>query len=160
MNDPIRLRTITVGDREWLPELIRRHWGSTRMVSRGRLHDLTSQPGLLAYDGDKVVGLLLYEVVEKACEITLIQAMEKRRGIGKKLLEKMADLALRSGWERLWLITTNDNLAAQRFYEAVGWTLVAIHPGAVNEARALKPEIPLIGLNGIPLTDEHEYALL
>lgn len=34
--------------------------------------------------------------------------------------------------------------------------LVAVHRKAVDEARRLKPEIPLIGNDGIPIRDEIE----
>jgi hypothetical protein len=31
---------------------------------------------------------------------------------------------------------------------------MGVHPGAVNEARRLKPSIPAIGAYGIPICDE------
>ncbi|MGD8245715.1 MAG: hypothetical protein PVG25_02965 [Anaerolineae bacterium] len=61
--------------------------------------------------------------------------------------------------QRIWLITTNDNLAALRFYQRRGFSLVAVHPGAVDQARTLKPEIPAIGHSGIPIRDEIELEL-
>jgi len=58
---------------------------------------------------------------------------------------------------RLWLVTTNDNVDALRFYQRRGFCLVCVHRGAVDHSRAhLKPEIPLAGNNRIPLRDELE----
>jgi hypothetical protein len=57
----------------------------------------------------------------------------------------------------VWLITTNDNVSAQRFYVAVGFELAAVHEGAVERSRELKPEIPLTGQTGTPIRDELEY---
>ena len=57
------------------------------------------------------------------------------------------------------LVTTNDNLAALGFYQRRGCGCGAVHRGAVDEARTLKPEIPLIGENGIPIHDELELEL-
>lgn len=37
--------------------------------------------------------------------------------------------------------------------------LVAVHQGAVDAARRLKPAIPLIGKHGIPIHDELELEL-
>jgi hypothetical protein len=37
---------------------------------------------------------------------------------------------------------------------------VAIHRDALELSRRLKPQIPLIGLDGIPLRDEIELELL
>ena len=59
-----------------------------------------------------------------------------------------------------WLITTNDNLDALRFYQRRGFRITAIHAGAVDDSRArLKPEIPEAGDHGIPLRDELELEL-
>jgi hypothetical protein len=56
---------------------------------------------------------------------------------------------------RLWVLTTNDNVDALRFYQRRGFRLAGLNPGAVDGARAtLKPEIPVVGAHGIPLRDE------
>jgi hypothetical protein len=59
----------------------------------------------------------------------------------------------------LWLVTTNDNTHALRFYHRLGFRLAALHPGAVEAARRLKPEIPLLGLDEIPIRDELELEI-
>lgn len=51
---------------------------------------------------------------------------------------------------------TDDNLHALRFYQNRGFVLVAVYRNALEISRQLKPEIPLIGKNGIPLRDEIE----
>ena len=63
------------------------------------------------------------------------------------------------GCRRLFLITTNDNLRALAFYQKRGFELAALRRGALNESRKLKPSIPLIGENGIPLRDEIELEM-
>ena len=51
--------------------------------------------------------------------------------------------------------TTNDNVDALRFYQRRGYQIVAVRPGAVDEARrTLKPTIPEVGRSGIPMRDE------
>lgn len=64
------------------------------------------------------------------------------------------------GCQRVFLITTNDNLNALGFYQKRGFELVAVHRGAVNESRKAKPSIPLIGYDGILLRDEIELEML
>lgn len=67
--------------------------------------------------------------------------------------------ARREGARRLWLITTNDNTIALRFYQRRGFDLVALHRDAVTRARAeLKPSIPL-EIDGIPLRHELELEM-
>jgi hypothetical protein len=61
-----------------------------------------------------------------------------------------------AGRTRVWLITTNDNLDALRFYQRRGFTLAALHRGAVARSRRLKPTIPEVGAHGIPIRDELE----
>ena len=77
------------------------------------------------------------------------------RGIGTALLEAVIEAV--AGCDRIWLVTTNDNLEALRFYQRRGFVLSALRPGAVDEARRrLKPRIAGIGEFGIPLRDELE----
>ncbi len=49
---------------------------------------------------------------------------------------------------------------ALRFYQKRGFVLVAIHRDALDISRKLKPEIPLIGNDGIPLRDEIELEMI
>jgi hypothetical protein len=48
-------------------------------------------------------------------------------------------LAKKRGAHRLWLVTTNDNTAALRFYQRVAFDLAALHGDTVLAARVLKP---------------------
>jgi ribosomal protein S18 acetylase RimI-like enzyme len=54
----------------------------------------------------------------------------------------------------------NDNLHALRFYQKRGFVLVALHRNALEASRKLKPEIPLVGIDGIPIRDEIELELV
>ena len=63
-------------------------------------------------------------------------------------------------FRRVWLITTNDNTPAVRFYQKKGFSLVAVYRNAIEASRKLKPEIPLKGIDGIPIRDEIELELL
>jgi ribosomal protein S18 acetylase RimI-like enzyme len=63
---------------------------------------------------------------------------------------------MQAGCRRVWLITTNDNLEALGFYQKRGFVLAALHRNAMAETRRFKPNIPLIGMGGIPLRDELE----
>ncbi len=60
----------------------------------------------------------------------------------------------RRGCGTLWCTTTNDNVDALRLYQRRGFRLVRLRPGAVEESRLVKPEIPRVGAHGIPLRDE------
>lgn len=81
-------------------------------------------------------------------------------GIGTRLIKAVTQAAQEAGCKRIWLITTNDNLDALRFYQKRGFRLVAVHRHAVDAARQLKPAIPLISNDHIPLHDEIELEML
>jgi len=80
-------------------------------------------------------------------------------GSGTALMEAVAAAARDAGCRRVWLITTNDNLRALRFYQRRGFRLAALHRDALDRSRELKPSIPDVGLDGIPLRDELELEL-
>jgi hypothetical protein len=67
--------------------------------------------------------------------------------------------ARRRGCQRLWLVTTNDNLRALGFYQRRGFHPRALRAGAVAQARRLKPAIPEHSPDGIPIRDELELEL-
>jgi len=52
---------------------------------------------------------------------------------------------------------TNDNLGAISFYEHRGMRLAAVHHGAADLARKLKPAIPEFAENGMRISDELEF---
>ena len=60
---------------------------------------------------------------------------------------------------RIWLTTTNDNMTAMTFNQRLGFRIVQVRPGAVDEARKFKPQIPQVSANGIPIRDEIVLAL-
>lgn len=108
---------------------------------------------------DERVGLALYRIEGKECEIVAPDSLREGRGIGTALVEAVADAARSAGCRRLWLITTNDNTRALRFYQRRGLHLIALHRDAVTAARQLKPTIPLFGNDDIRIRDELELEL-
>ncbi len=70
-----------------------------------------------------------------------------------------AEGARAAGCRRVWLVTSNDNLPALKFYQRRGYELVAVHRRAIDAARALKPEIAPTGLYGLPVRDEIELEI-
>ena len=135
------------------------HWGGEEMVSRGRIHRPEQLDGFVVEDGEEWLGLLTFVIEAGECEVTSLDSLREGRGIGSELIEQAIDEARTRGCRRLFLITTNDNLHALGFYQKRGFELVAIYRGAVNESRKLKPGIPLVGMDGIPLRDEIELEI-
>ena len=145
--------------RGWVSRFLDKHWGSALVVSRGKLIDAAELPGFVAIQNDQLVGLATYQVRGRECELVSLNSEVAGEGIGSALVTAVMDKAIAAGCRRLWLITTNDNLPALGFYQKRGFHLVAVHPGALAQSRKLKPHIPSIGLDGIPLRDELELEM-
>src|SRR2546426_7240865 len=142
------IRPLTLADREWVSQFMLEHWGSNKVVSRGVVYYPQDLPGFVTvYDSEKV-GLITYNITGASCEIVTINSIRPSSGVGTALIEAVKDTAMKSGCKRLWLITTNDNLNALRFYQKRGFVLTALHRNALELSRKLKPEIPLIGDHG------------
>lgn len=155
-----RVRELRADDGDLVIGLLTKRWGSARIVTRGRLHHADKLPGFVVECEDELIGLVTYRIDGTECEIISLDSLVERQGVGSKLLSRVREAAVDAGCNRLWLITTNDNLPAQRFYQKRGFRLVAVHKNAIDHARKLKPEIPDIGQNGIPIRDEIELEML
>jgi N-acetylglutamate synthase-like GNAT family acetyltransferase len=156
----ITLREITAHDSNWLARFASERWGAPTIISHGVSYALSNLPGFIAEDQGKCVGVITYHREGQTCEIVSIDSLQPDQGIGTVLLNAVKNVAQRVGCTRLWLITTNDNLTALQFYQKRNFVLVAIHRNAVELARKRKPQIPLLGENGIPLRDEIELEML
>jgi RimJ/RimL family protein N-acetyltransferase len=154
------IRPLSSDDDAWVRSMLTEHWGSPRIVTRGRVHHADELPGFITEVDRQLLGLVTYHTENDQCEIVSLNSLREGAGIGTALVEVVRDTAAAAGCRRLWLITTNDNLAAIRFYQRRGWRLVAVHRDALEQSRRLKPEIPLVGNDGIPLRDEIEMELL
>jgi GNAT superfamily N-acetyltransferase len=155
----IDIRPLAPDDRNWAHALWTERWGSSRMVSRGVLFSLTDLPALVAWRGDVRAGVATYHIHDDDCELTSLDSVLEGVGVGTALIRAVIDTAKIAGCARLWLVTTNDNTHALRYYQRLGFRLAALHPGAVEAARRLKPEIPLLGLDEIPIRDELELEI-
>lgn len=134
-------------------------WGSEQVVSRGVLHQTCDLPGLAAIVDSKPAGLLTYNVIDSNCEIVTLDSLHENIGIATALIDEVKKVAVENGYARLWLITTNDNIRAIRFYQKRGFTISAIHCNAIENSRRLKSQIPLIGIDDIPIRDEIEFEI-
>jgi ribosomal protein S18 acetylase RimI-like enzyme len=153
----IAVRDLETHDQLWMHDFLVMYNHSLHVVSRGTLHQVLQLPGLIATYNAIPSALLTYHVADREFEVVTLHAAVQRQGLGARLLAAARDRARALGCHRLWLITTNDNEPAIRFYERQGLTLVAIHHNALQESRKLKPEIPYVGLGGKPLRDEIEF---
>ncbi|OAT83479.1 hypothetical protein A6P54_21570 [Bacillus sp. MKU004] len=143
--------------KEMLNNFFTTHWGSPQMVISSGVYNCSELDGFAILNTeDQIIGLITYVICNNECEIISLDSLEEGKGIGTNLLQEVELNARRHRCDRIALVTTNDNLPALRFYQKRGFQLVKVHRNAVARAREIKPEIPLIGIDGIPIRDEIE----
>ena len=155
----IMLRRLTQHDMPRLRQQWRENWGDEFVVAHGVIYYPDTLDGFIAYDGPDWVGTITYASLDGDCEIVSLDSEREGQGLGTKLINAVIEEARKQNCRRVFLITTNDNLHALGFYQKRGFELVKINRSAVNESRKIKPGIPLIGMNNIPLRDEIELEL-
>ena len=146
-------------DRAFVSHFLGHHRLPVTVSSRGRLHAAETLPGFVAFRGSEPAGLLVYALESGDCEIVLLHTVTDRIGLGSSLLREAKRTARRHGCRRLWAVTTNDDTKALRFFQRNGFRLVALHRDARDAARSMAPEIPALGVDGIPVHDELELEL-
>ncbi|MEY9976378.1 GNAT superfamily N-acetyltransferase [Lysinibacillus sp. RC79] len=125
------------------------------MVISSGIYDCSKLDGFAYVDEQNMIlGLVTYIIRANECEIISLDSIVEGKGIGSLLVQAVEQHAFEQGCTMITLITTNDNLHALKFYQKRGYYLVEIIQNAVEQARAYKPEIPLIGYDGIPIRDE------
>jgi ribosomal protein S18 acetylase RimI-like enzyme len=154
----IDVRPAGPGDAGYIRSTLLDHWGTTIVVSRARLTDASLLPAFVAWRGETRAGLATCRTVGDAREIVTLDATPPGLGAGAALIRALRAQAADDGIRRLWLVTTNNNTRALRFYQRCGFDLVALHHNALDVSRRLKPQIPL-EVDGIPLRHELELAL-
>ena len=153
------VRPKTESDADYIAAELHKHWHSLSIWSLGNIFDASKLPALIAWNGNDRAGHLTYVLHpgKSQMEVITLSSNAVSRGVGTLLLQSAVNLAQSMGCLRIFLTTTNDNLNAIGFYQKRGWTLAKYHSESISHARLIKPEIPLIGENNIPLWDELEY---
>ncbi|MFO7654034.1 MAG: GNAT family N-acetyltransferase [Candidatus Krumholzibacteriia bacterium] len=147
---------LSPADKAWVRERTELLFGGEFLVSRHMTHDPTLLPGFIAVENGERMGLATYHLEGNRCELVSIDALCQFIGVGTALLEAVEAAARAEGCRMLWLITTNDNLDALRFFQRRGFVISGFRLGGMNRIRQLKPAIPETGYYNIPLRDEIE----
>lgn len=155
----ITLKPITDDDRAWVRKFVIDHWGAEVMICHGEVMCPHAHEGFAAFDGDAVIGLITYRIIDDVCEVLSLDSLREGQGIGTALLNEVVRVARLCNCRRVLLITTNDNLRALAFYQKRGFVMAGLHRNAVDDSRKIKPSIPLIAKNGIPIRDEIEMEM-
>lgn len=157
----VSVRALGKSDHEWVKQVFLQYWGADFVVTRGRCVTSSQVDGFYAVDRhEDRLGLVTFQIIGDQCEIVSLDAFVQFAGIGTALVTAVKKAASAAACRRVWLITTNDNLDAIRFYQRRDFQLAQVHRHAIELSRKLKPSIPLLGNFGIPIRDELEFEML
>jgi GNAT superfamily N-acetyltransferase len=142
----------------WVESVLRRCWGGSDVVVRGCVYKAADLPALIAGTQE---GLCTFAIESDgmSAELVTINALVPAKGIGTALIGALISRLAANGVRSIRVSTTNDNVNAMGFYQRRGFRIVAVLPGAVDQARKIKPSIPLVGYREIEVHDEVVLAL-
>lgn len=146
-------------DREFVLACVRKHFGGEPIVSLGQAYAMDDLEFVFSREGDAPAAFAAHRFYDGQCEIVALVSEVENRGHAGKVVDEVLDRARAKGCHRLWLVATNDNLHALRWYQRRGFHMVQVHRNSMERERAMKPLIPLIGSNRIPLRDEIELEI-
>ena len=139
-------------DEAWATDWLDSRLGGRHQARRGEVVDVL-EPGLgfVAERGGAPVGLLTFRVDEDSVELSALAADPPHNGIGSALLDALDAVVRLADRHWVWVVTTNANLDALRFYQRRGFRIGEVRVGAVDRARlSIKPSIAGIGAYGPP----------
>ena len=125
--------------------------GGPKVVSRGTLYTLSDHEGFVATAEDSLLGF----AVLRQDELLAIATVHPGQGVGSTLMEHCEKLARSRGNPSIWLVTTNDNLDAMRFYQRRGYFLESLTKDAFEVVKRIKGITgEVLGNFDIPIRDE------
>jgi DNA-3-methyladenine glycosylase I len=151
--DALHIEPIGAPDHGLLHAAVERWFGGEPIFSPTRHFSLDELSGLKAVHRGETIGVACYTVTGDTCEIVVQVSLHRGKGVGTGLVNAVQTKAEQQRCRRLLVYTTNDNLDALRFYQRRGFEIVAVHRNAMSKIRQVKPQVPLVGANGIPLRD-------
>jgi DNA-3-methyladenine glycosylase I len=152
----VEVRPLGSEDGAWVTETTSQQWGLP-VVSISGPHDPGELPGFVAVEGATRLGVVTYRAADDECEVVTLHSFRPNRGVGTALLHAVKAVADEKGL-RLWLITTDENLNAIRFYEHRGMTRRAVHHNFVDVVHTYKPQPTAPGARGSGYRDAIEFS--
>lgn len=152
MAQSLRTATEEEIERDW-----REFTGGAPVVGILRQYEASDVQGLVWEDQSSGQhGLVSWRVDGERAEIVSVHAEPTGGTVGTRLMDAAEGELQRRGVKKVVLATTNDNVRALNFYLKRGYRLVSVHLDAMDAVRRVKPTVPEIGTEGIPLRDMWE----
>ncbi len=157
----LQITPIEDRDQEWVREITHQRWGDEFVAVHGDIYYPWKMKGFIARGGSgEPLGLITYQLKGSECEVITLDSFIEGQGVGSFLLTWVIQRAGEANCRKIQVTTTNDNQRGIALYRRKGFQLAAVRPGAVEQARKLKPSIPHVSPDGIPIRDELQFELI
>jgi ribosomal protein S18 acetylase RimI-like enzyme len=131
---------------------VRRFWGEEEQLTFDRKFRIAELPAYVARFGESAAGFISTAEVDDAVIIVALGVLPQYQssGVGKGLVKKVEDEAIRRKKKKLLVSTSNDDLPALAFYQSVGFQIYEVKPNVIAEKHG---EV-LVGIGNLPIRDE------
>jgi ribosomal protein S18 acetylase RimI-like enzyme len=135
MNNKLIIRPLVYNDfPNWLPLWDGNNLGQRDEAATTQTWERLSDPentqvnGLCAVRGETMIGIVHYILhpttgsIDPVCYMqdVYVAPQERKKGIGKKLVEAVTKQGEKEKWGRLYWLTPNDNIEAKALYKSLG----------------------------------------
>jgi ribosomal protein S18 acetylase RimI-like enzyme len=139
-------------DRDW-----REFTGGTPVIGLLRNYEPSDVEGFIWEDRDSDRrAVVTWWVDHERAEIVSVHAEPTGSAAGTRVMDAAEDELRERGVKTIVLATTSDNVRALNFYQRRGYRLVRLHLDAMDKVRDMKPGVPELGRDGMPLRDMWE----
>ncbi len=134
---------------------LRKRWGDS-LLMHGRVWMLGEYKAISAKRGNVLLGMVTYAFDKNTLLVLTLDNFSGEKGIGSRLLEAVSERGRAEGASLIRVMTTNDNTPSLRYFQLLGFRLVAFYPGAITNYRVFVPSLPETGVDGIAVRDALE----
>jgi len=143
---------ISEEEREPIRKLVRKFWGEDEQLTFDRKFTVAELPGYVAKLKSKTIGFISTADADNARIIVALGVLPDYQGcgVGKDLVMKVQDEAVRDNKKMLLVSTSNDDLPALGFYQSLGFQIYEVKPDVI----AKKHGKIFNGIGNLPIRDE------
>jgi ribosomal protein S18 acetylase RimI-like enzyme len=133
-------------------EFVRKFWGEEEQLTFDKKFVVSELPGYVVKVEEKTVGFISFADTDDAIIIVALAVSPKYQGcgIGKNLIKKVQNDAMKIKKKELLVSTSNDDLPALGFYQSQGFQIYEVKPNVIAEKHGGLFE----GIGKLPIRDE------
>lgn len=135
-----------------IQKFVKRFWGEEEQFTFDKRYTVADLPTYIAQANASIAGFVSIAETDDALIIVALGVLPEYQdaGAGRSLIAKVEAEAKKLKKKRLLVSTSNDDLPALAFYQALGFQIYDVKPNVIAE----KHGNILLGIGGLPIRDE------